>query len=98
MFDHNPSCSLPMQAHIGAILFSKFTSYQDFHTQLYTCAAEFDYLPLEYPLKLSATMLLPTSLAVAGIVVTTIVNKVLLKKSVQNKITVLIIVNLETFV
>ena len=98
MFDHNPSCSLPMQAHIGAILLSKFTSYQDFHTQLYTCAAEFDYLPLEYPLKLSATMLLPTSLAVAGIVVTTIVNKVLLKRSVQNKITVLIIVNLETFV
>ena len=62
-------CFLSPQAHIGAILLSKFTSYQDFHTQLYTCAAEFDYLPLSYPLKISATILLPTAVGVAGLVV-----------------------------
>ena len=35
------------QNHIGALLLAKFTTYQDFHTQLYTCAAEFDFLSLE---------------------------------------------------
>lgn len=70
------------QAHIGAILLSKFTSYRDFHTQLYTCAAEFDFLPFEYGLKLTATMLLPTAVAAAGLVALAIVNKVLLGRLV----------------
>lgn len=46
-------------AHIGAILLSKFTSYQDFHTQLYTCSAEFDFISLNYFGKLSLTLLFP---------------------------------------
>ncbi len=50
-----------MQAHIGAILLSKFTTYQDFHTQLYTCAAEFDFLSISYLGKLTSTLLIPAS-------------------------------------
>ncbi len=49
------------QAHIGAILLSKFTSYSDFHTQLYTCSAEFDFLDVSYPVKTSLTLLLPAA-------------------------------------
>lgn len=36
-----------MQAHISALIRSKFLSYRDFHTLMYTCAAEFDFLELE---------------------------------------------------
>lgn len=39
-------CSL-LQAHISALIKSKFMSYKDFHTLMYTCAAEFDFLELE---------------------------------------------------
>uniref|UniRef100_A0A8C9XZ86 Dpy-19-like 1, like (H. sapiens) n=1 Tax=Sander lucioperca TaxID=283035 RepID=A0A8C9XZ86_SANLU len=34
-------------AHISALIKSKFTSYKDFHTLMYTCAAEFDFMELE---------------------------------------------------
>uniref|UniRef100_A0A8C6U227 Dpy-19-like 1, like (H. sapiens) n=1 Tax=Neogobius melanostomus TaxID=47308 RepID=A0A8C6U227_9GOBI len=34
-------------AHISALIKSKFTSYKDFHTMMYTCAAEFDFIELE---------------------------------------------------
>lgn len=36
-----------LQAHISALIKSKFMSYKDFHTLMYTCAAEFDFLELE---------------------------------------------------
>ncbi|TRY79739.1 hypothetical protein TCAL_08341 [Tigriopus californicus] len=47
-------------AHIFDILRSKFTDYQDFHTLLYTCAREFDFLGWEMPWKTTQTLLLPT--------------------------------------
>ena len=35
------------QAHIGDIFRSKFSDYKNFHTMLYTCAAEFDFMEYE---------------------------------------------------
>jgi len=64
-----------IQAHIGALLLSKFTSYQDFHTQLYTCAAEFDFLSLSYALALSVTLLLPVGCVLVGVVVWRVVGR-----------------------
>jgi len=43
------------------ILRSKFSSYSDFHTLLYTCAREFDFLDAEMPWKTSKTLLLPAA-------------------------------------
>ena len=42
------------------ILRSKFGTFRNFHTMLYTCAREFDFLDLETPQKLALTFLLPT--------------------------------------
>ncbi|KAK0418436.1 hypothetical protein QR680_013555 [Steinernema hermaphroditum] len=50
-------------AHIFEILRSKFTDFATFHTRLYTCAAEFDFIQMETVSKLSKTLLLPTALA-----------------------------------
>uniref|UniRef100_A0A8C7NV14 C-mannosyltransferase DPY19L1 n=1 Tax=Oncorhynchus mykiss TaxID=8022 RepID=A0A8C7NV14_ONCMY len=35
------------QAHISSLIKSKFTSYKDFDTMMYTCAAEFDFMEIE---------------------------------------------------
>ncbi len=64
------------QAHIGNILLSKFTSYRDFHTMLYTCSAEFDFLAPTYPFKTSLTLLLPSACVVAVMVGGLIVGRV----------------------
>ncbi|CAD6188034.1 unnamed protein product [Caenorhabditis auriculariae] len=48
-------------AHILDILRSKFTDYQNFHTRLYTCSAEFDFISLETLKKLTQTFLIPTA-------------------------------------
>ncbi|XP_059139572.1 probable C-mannosyltransferase DPY19L1 [Physella acuta] len=55
-------------AHIADIFKSKFTNFQNFHTMLYTCAKEFDFIETETIWKLSMTLLLPSAL-VAQIVV-----------------------------
>jgi len=57
-----------MQAHIGDILRSKFGDFQNFHTQLYTCAKEFDFLALETYTKLTMTGLLPAMIIVVSVV------------------------------
>ncbi len=54
----------PTQAHIGTLLLSKLTSYKDFHTQLYLCSKEFDYLPLTFALNTTLTLLLPMAVVV----------------------------------
>ncbi|CAI8006324.1 Probable C-mannosyltransferase DPY19L1 [Geodia barretti] len=62
--------------HIISILLSKFTSYHDFHTQLYTCAAEFDFLPLSYVLDLTWTLLLPMSVVSMAIITVRVVKHI----------------------
>ncbi|VDO56753.1 unnamed protein product [Haemonchus placei] len=48
-------------AHIFDILRSKFTDYATFHTRLYTCSKEFDFISFETLQKLCATWLLPAA-------------------------------------
>ncbi|XP_076460518.1 protein C-mannosyl-transferase DPY19L1-like [Babylonia areolata] len=49
-------------AHIGEILRSKFTDFKNFHTMLYTCAKEFDFLEAETYTKLTQSLLLPSAM------------------------------------
>uniref|UniRef100_A0AAY4A4L2 C-mannosyltransferase DPY19L1 n=1 Tax=Denticeps clupeoides TaxID=299321 RepID=A0AAY4A4L2_9TELE len=56
-------------AHISSLIKSKFTSYKDFDTMMYTCAAEFDFMEVETPLRYIKTLLLPINLLVVAAVV-----------------------------
>uniref|UniRef100_A0A674DAM2 Dpy-19-like 1, like (H. sapiens) n=1 Tax=Salmo trutta TaxID=8032 RepID=A0A674DAM2_SALTR len=47
------------QAHIGNLIRSKLTNYKDFHTLMYTCAAEFDFMELETLLGYVKTSIIP---------------------------------------
>ncbi|XP_049782792.1 probable C-mannosyltransferase DPY19L1 [Schistocerca cancellata] len=53
-------------AHVFNIFRAKFTGYKDFHTMLYTCAAEFDFMPIEVIKNLSQTLLLPAAIIAVG--------------------------------
>ncbi|XP_045901290.1 dpy-19-like 1, like [Micropterus dolomieu] len=55
-------------AHISGLIKSKFTNYKDFHTLMYTCAAEFDFLELETPLRYLKTLLLPINILVVVLI------------------------------
>ncbi|XP_039938707.1 probable C-mannosyltransferase DPY19L1 [Hirundo rustica] len=55
-------------AHIGNILKSKFIGYKDFDTLMYTCAAEFDFMEKETPVRYTKTLLLPVVLVVFGVI------------------------------
>lgn len=44
---HGVPCVYLFQAHISSLIKSKFTSYKDFDTMMYTCAAEFDFMEVE---------------------------------------------------
>lgn len=54
--------------HIFNLLRSKLTDYKDFHTLLYTCSAEFDYLQYETYEAIVKTFLLPAAI-LAGFLV-----------------------------
>ncbi|KAM0735340.1 C-mannosyltransferase dpy-19 [Formica fusca] len=51
-------------AHVFNILKSKLTGYKDFHTMLYTCAPEFDFLQYKTYEAIIKTLLLPTAILV----------------------------------
>ncbi|XP_072317006.1 dpy-19-like 1, like [Eucyclogobius newberryi] len=55
-------------AHISALIKSKFTSYKDFHTMMYTCAAEFDFIEVETPIRYLKTLLLPINVLVVTVI------------------------------
>ncbi|XP_034030235.1 dpy-19-like 1, like [Thalassophryne amazonica] len=55
-------------AHISGLIKSKFTSYKDFHTLMYTCAAEFDFMELETPVRYLKTLLLPINMLVVAVI------------------------------
>ncbi|XP_023338051.1 probable C-mannosyltransferase DPY19L1 [Eurytemora carolleeae] len=56
-------------AHVFEIFKSKFSDFKNFNTQLYTCAAEFDFLGWEMPYKISLTLLLPAAVVAVILVV-----------------------------
>nr|CAD7596392.1 unnamed protein product [Timema genevievae] len=67
-------------SHVIYIILSKLSKYKDFHTLLYTCAPEFDFLPMETVQKLGETFLLPA----AGVALLTVMATWLYKFLVSN--------------
>uniref|UniRef100_A0A0N5A8E4 C-mannosyltransferase dpy-19 n=1 Tax=Syphacia muris TaxID=451379 RepID=A0A0N5A8E4_9BILA len=49
-------------AHIFDIFRSKFSDFANFHTRLYTCAKEFDFLGSEYYTVVAKTLVLPAAI------------------------------------
>ncbi|KAB5532799.1 hypothetical protein PHYPO_G00124360 [Pangasianodon hypophthalmus] len=64
-------------AHISSLIKSKFTSYKDFDTMMYTCAAEFDFMEVETVLRYVKTLLLPVNLLVVGVIAVKIIKDVI---------------------
>lgn len=58
--------SIEDDEHILNLLKAKFTNFSDFHTRLYTCSKEFDFLPRETIQNLMETLLLPCVLVILG--------------------------------
>lgn len=55
-------------AHISSLIKSKFTSYKDFDTMMYTCAAEFDFIETQTLIRYIKTMLLPINVLIVGFI------------------------------
>ncbi|KAJ8385647.1 hypothetical protein AAFF_G00183600 [Aldrovandia affinis] len=55
-------------AHISSLIRSKFSSYRDFDTMMYTCAAEFGFMEMETPLRYLKTLLLPVNLLILTVI------------------------------
>ncbi|GAB1605606.1 probable C-mannosyltransferase DPY19L1 [Argonauta hians] len=76
-------------AHIGDLLRTKFTNFKNFHTMLYTCAMEFDFMEPETPIRVLKTLLAPGVItAVLAIVVLVLHQEWMLmkrKKSAKGK-------------
>ncbi|XP_065484406.1 protein C-mannosyl-transferase DPY19L1 [Caloenas nicobarica] len=74
-------------AHIGKILKSKFIGYKDFDTLMYTCAAEFDFMEKETPVRYTKTLLLPVVVVVFGVIIKRVIKYVMwaLSKAGQNE-------------
>uniref|UniRef100_A0A674MII7 Dpy-19-like 1, like (H. sapiens) n=1 Tax=Takifugu rubripes TaxID=31033 RepID=A0A674MII7_TAKRU len=70
-------------AHISALIKSKFMSYKDFHTLMYTCAAEFDFLEWETPVRYLKTLLLPINLLLLALIVWRVTSVFLVYHSLQ---------------
>ncbi|KAI6225317.1 C-mannosyltransferase dpy-19 [Aphelenchoides fujianensis] len=64
--------------HVFDILRSKFTNYSDFHTKLYTCAPEFDFVDFETLRNITTTGLLPLA-ALSFLLAFNLAGKLLLK-------------------
>ncbi|CAD5217567.1 unnamed protein product [Bursaphelenchus okinawaensis] len=71
--------------HIFDILKSKFTNFATFHTMLYTCAAEFDFLPLATIIELSETYLTIAALLALLITVVFVFKNILLLQYEDSK-------------
>lgn len=63
-------------AHISSLIKSKFTSYKDFDTMMYTCAAEFDFMEVETVLRYVRTLLLPVNLLLVAVIAVKILKDV----------------------
>ncbi|XP_059424340.1 probable C-mannosyltransferase DPY19L1 isoform X2 [Carassius carassius] len=73
-------------AHISSLIKSKFTSYKDFDTMMYTCAAEFDFIETETLIRYIKTMLLPINVLIVGFIAgTTIQDIVFLRNRTTEK-------------
>ncbi|OUC49351.1 hypothetical protein D917_00983 [Trichinella nativa] len=72
-------------AHIFDLLRAKIFGLHTFDTLLYTCAAEFDFLPFEYFKKTSATLLLPIAFVICISGVYILFFKQLLKENKTSK-------------
>uniref|UniRef100_A0A8C1NVJ2 C-mannosyltransferase DPY19L1 n=1 Tax=Cyprinus carpio TaxID=7962 RepID=A0A8C1NVJ2_CYPCA len=76
-------------AHISSLIKSKFTSYKDFDTMMYTCAAEFDFIETETLIRYIKTMLLPINVLIVAFIAgrvkkkETLVQKYLVYHSLQ---------------
>ncbi|XP_041366961.1 probable C-mannosyltransferase DPY19L1 [Gigantopelta aegis] len=62
-------------AHIGEIFKSKFSDFKNFHTMLYTCAKEFDFIEQDTFWRLLYTLLLPSAVVAMLSVLVFLINK-----------------------